>query len=103
MRAVLNAKPLISPITRRLFHIGQAFFRSMGTRAMTQRNEVPVASSWERKVLVRSEVMNLSPSVLPILTFLYQANTSHPRARRHPKKQRGVVALVARAARSGIP
>ena len=53
--AVLKANPLISPKTRRLFHMGQAFLRSMGTRTMTQRSEVPVASTGARKDLVSLE------------------------------------------------
>src|ERR1700752_2733091 len=47
--AVLKANPLISPKTRRLFHIGHAFLRSTGMRAITQRGEEPVVSRGARK------------------------------------------------------
>jgi len=50
-REVRNAKPLISPRTRRPFLTGQTFAGSNGTRAMTQRSSFPDGSRRARKVL----------------------------------------------------
>src|SRR5215469_12544465 len=62
IRAVLNAIPLISPKTRRLFHAGHAFFRSMGTRAITQGGRDRVASSVARKLFERLDLKWRSPA-----------------------------------------
>src|ERR1019366_7668790 len=51
-KEVRKAKPLISPRTLRLRHVGHALFRATGTRAITQRNRVPVGSKTARKVLL---------------------------------------------------